>query len=93
MPLPQRRQVFDRSRQRRHLVDDRLDIAQFQTVLAQDGETTFHQHVVVGNIPGREPQLGNAGFFGKRDPHLRHQHAFEIHRDQQGSFGHVFSFP
>ena len=75
---PQLVQEFLCSRKRVDAGDGGLNCLEPQLVLLQDGQPLLHQHVVVADVPGGEPQLRDASGLGKGNPDLRHQNALQI---------------
>ena len=65
---------------------DILNILQTQSPLFQDFHPHLHQLIVIRYIARCQPQLLNAGLFGKGDPDFRDKNALKIARDEPGSW-------
>src|SRR5437867_998251 len=58
-----------------------LNVGELQPVPIEQRQAATHKLVVVRLVAGRAAQFGNARLFGDGNPDLRHDHAFEVERD------------
>ncbi|VTR65449.1 hypothetical protein DESC_320046 [Desulfosarcina cetonica] len=61
-----------------HGGDNVGDVLELEAVGIQNGQAPLHENIVVGNIPGGQPQVGDPRPLSHIDPDFRDKNAFQV---------------
>ena len=73
--------------QRLHGGNHVLDILECQSMLLENLDSSLHKDIVVGDIPGGEPELLYPGLLGHINPDFRYQYSLKVKANNK----HLFS--